>query len=153
MWISVYAFDGSTGWLQFLPNGDVDVSGAQAAEYTSLAGISFPVSSTKWHDIKLEGGWKSGASCYGTAAPSYAVIDGIDYLSGSIYQASGDTGLWADLPTAARSKDVLEIEVYTVDGTTGAVTITDSLGLASSNPFSDAEAFTSLAGIAYPPSS
>jgi hypothetical protein len=70
-----------------------------------------------------------------------------------MYQASGDTGLWTDLPAAARSTDVLEIEVYMVDGTTGAVAITNSLGLVSSNPFSDAEAFTSLAGIAYPPSS
>jgi hypothetical protein len=34
----------------------------------------------------------------------------------------------------------------------GAVAITNSLGLVSSNPFSNAEAFTSLAGIAYPPS-
>ena len=36
---------------------------------------------------------------------------------------------------------------------TGAVAITNSLGLVSSNPFTNAEAFTSLAGIVYPPSS
>jgi hypothetical protein len=153
MWISVYAFDGTTGWLQILPDGDVDASGTEAADYTSLASISFPVASTTWHNFKLEAGWKSGASKFGTAAPSYAVINGVVYITGSMYQASGDTGLWADLPAAARSTDVLEIEVYMVDGTTGAVAITNSLGLVSSNPFSDAQAFTSLAGIAYPPSS
>jgi hypothetical protein len=153
MWISVYAFDGSTGSLQILPDGDVYASGTEASSYTSLANISFPVASTTWHNFKLEAGWKSGASKYGTAAPSYAVINAVVYTTGSIYQASGDTGLWTDLPAAARSKDVLEIEVYTVDGTTGAVAITNSLGLVSSNPFSDAEEFTSLAGLAYPPSS
>jgi hypothetical protein len=153
MWISVYAFDGTTGWLQILPDGDVDASGTEAAGYTSLASISFPVASTTWHNFKLEAGWKSGASKFGTAAPSYAVINGVVYITGSMYQASGDTGLWADLPAAARSTDVLEIEVYMVDGTTGAVAITNSLGLVSSNPFSYAEEFTSLAGLAYPPSS
>jgi hypothetical protein len=152
MYLSVYTFDGSTGWLQILPNGQVNAEGSEAAQYTSLAGISFPVASTTWHSFKLEAGWKSGASRFSTAAPAYAVINGIVYTTGSMYQASGDTGLWTDLPAAARSKDVLEIEVYTVDGTVGAVAITNSLGLVSSNPFSNAEALTSLAGIAYPPS-
>jgi hypothetical protein len=153
MYVSVYTFDGSTGFLEILPDGQVYPEGADAASYTSLAGISFPVASTKWHDFKLEAGWKSGAKTYGTAAPSYAVINGIVYVTGSIDRAPGGTGLWTDLPAAARSVHVLEIEVYTVDGTTGAVAITDSLGLVSSDPFTDAEAFTSLAGIAYPPSS
>jgi len=153
MYVSVYTFDGSTGFLEIMPTGQVDVEGADAASYTSLASISFPVASTKWHDFKLEAGWKSGASTFGTAAPSYAVINGIVYITGSIDRAPGGTGLWTDLPAAARSTDVLEIEVYTVDGTTGAIAVTNSLGLVSSNPFTDAEQFTSLAAIAYPPSS
>jgi hypothetical protein len=153
MYISVYTFDGTTGFLEILPDGKVYVQGTDAASYTSLASLSFPVASTKWHAFKLEGGWKSGASHYSTGAPSYSVINGVVYLTGSMYQATGDTGLWTDLPAAARSKDVLEIEVYTFDGTTGAVAITNSLGLVSSDPFSNAEAFTSLAGIAYPPNS
>ena len=152
MYLSVYTFDGSTGWLQIRPNGQVNAEGSGAAQYTSLAGISFPVASTTWHNFKLEAGWKSGASRFSTAAPAYAVINGIVYTTGSMYQASGSTGLWTDLPAAARSTDVLEIEVYTVNGTAGAVAITNSLGLVSGNPFSNAEAFTSLAGIAYPPS-
>jgi hypothetical protein len=152
MWISIYAFDGSTGFLQILPTGQVEVEGTDAASYASLANISFPVASTTWHTFKLEAGWKSGAKHFGTAAPSYAVINGVVYLTGSMFQAGGDTGLWTSLPVATRSKDVLEIEVYTVNGTAGAVAITNSLGLVSSNPFSNAETFTSLSGIAYPPS-
>ena len=68
-------------------------------------------------------------------------------------QPVSGTGLWTDLPAVARSKDVLEIEVYTVNGTTGGIAITNSLGLVSSNPFTNAEAFTSLDAIAYPPNS
>ena len=153
MYVSVYTFDGSTGFLELFPSGQVDVEGAEAASYTSLANISFPVASTKWHSFTLEAGWKSGAAQFGTAKPSYAVINGIVYLNGSMHRAPGGTGLWTDLPAATRSKDVLEIEVYTVNGTTGGVAITNSLGLVSSNPFTNAEAFTSLAAIAYPPNS
>jgi hypothetical protein len=153
MWISIYAFDGSSGFLQILPTGQVEVEGAEAASYASLASISFPVASTTWHNFTMEAGWKSGAKPFGTAAPSYAVINGVVYLTGSMFRAAGGTGLWTNLPVAARSKDVLEIEVYTANGTTGSVAITNSLGLVSSNPFTNAEAFTSLAGIVYPPSS
>jgi hypothetical protein len=153
MWISIYTFDGSTGFVQILPTGQVEVEGTGAASYASLASISFPVASTTWHNFKLVAGWKSGATHFNTAAPSYAVINGVVYLTGAMFQASGSTGLWTDLPVATGSKDVLEIEVYTVNGTAGGVAITNSLGLVSSNPFSNAETFTSLAGIAYPPSS
>jgi hypothetical protein len=153
MYVSVYTFDGSTGFLEILPTGEVDAEGADAASYTSLASISFPIASTKWHNFKLEAGWKSDASTFGTGNPAYAVINGIVYISGSMDQAPGGTGLWTNLPAATRSADVLEIEVYTVNGTAGGIAITNSLGLVSSNPFTNAEAFTSLAAVAYPPSS
>jgi hypothetical protein len=152
MLVSVYTFDGSAGWLEIQPSGQVDLEGTLAVDYTSLASISFPVASTKWHDFKLIAGWKSGASRFGTAAPSYADVNGVVYLTGSMYQSGGTTGLWTDVPAAARPKDVLEIEVYTSKGTTGSVAMT-TLGLVSGNPFSNAKACTSLAGIAYPPSS
>jgi hypothetical protein len=153
MYVSVYTFDGSTGFLEILPTGAVDVAGADAASYTSLANISFPVASTTWHNFKLEAGWKSDASTFHTGNPAYAVTNGIVYINGSMDQPTSGTGLWTDLPAATRSVDVLEIEVYTVNGTTGGIAITNSLGLVSSNPFTNAEAFTSLAAIAYPPSS
>jgi hypothetical protein len=154
LYISVYTFDGSTGFLEILPSGQVNVQGADSSEYTSLASVSFPVASTKWTSFKLEGGWKSDNKVYSTGSPAYAVVNGVVYLNGSMDQPTSGTGLWTDLPAAARTKkDVLEIEVYTVNGTAGAVAITNSLGLVSSNPFSNAEDFTSLAGIAYPQSS
>lgn len=46
--------------------------------------------------------------------------------------------------------DALTIEVYTANGTSGSVAVTNSFGLVSSNPFSNAQECTSLAGIAYP---
>jgi hypothetical protein len=71
-------------------------------------------------------------------------------------RVAGLVGLVAGptLPAAARTAaDVLEIEVDTSGGNAGAIAVTDSLGLVSSAPFTNAKAFTSLAGIAYPKNS
>jgi hypothetical protein len=58
------------------------------------------------------------------------------------------------LPAAARTKaDVLDIEVDMPGGSTGGVTITDSLGIVARNPFSRARTFTSIDAIAYPQNS
>jgi len=154
MYVSTYTFDGTTGWLHIQSTGQVYAEGAEATAYTNLASISFPVASTKWHSFALTAGWKSGAGQFHTAAPAYAVINGVVYLTGSMRQPVSGTGLWTFIPAPARTtRDVLEIEVDTAKGSTGAIAMTNSLGLAGSEPFSNARAFTSLAGIAYPPSS
>jgi hypothetical protein len=154
MYISTYTFDGSTGFLHIQSTGQVYAEGSLAAEYTNLANISFPVASTKWHSFTLTAGWKSGAAQFHTAPPSYAVINGVVYLTGSMHQPVSGTGLWTFLPAPARTNgDVLEIEADTSKGTTGSLGMTNSLGLVGSSPFTNARAFASLAGIAYPPSS
>lgn len=48
MWISIYTFDGAAGTLKVLPNGRIYVYSPTAAtsrDYTSLAGISWPLGS------------------------------------------------------------------------------------------------------------
>jgi len=154
LYVLVYNFDGSTGWLQILPTGQVEAFGLDAPDYTSLAGVSYPAPGAKWHNFALEDGWHSGAAKFRTAAPAYAVINGVAYLNGSMYQTTYKIGLWTNLPAAARTAaDVLEIEVDMSGGNPGAIAVTDSLGLVSTNPYSDAQAFTSIAGVAYPQSS
>jgi hypothetical protein len=154
MFVPVYTLDGSTGWLQILPTGQLEVFGLDAAEYTSLAGISYPAVGAKWHNFALVDGWTSGLKKFHTAAPAYTVIGGVVYLTGSMYEATGNVGLWTFLPSAGRTAhDVLEIETDASAGTSGGVAITSSLGLVSSTPFANAKAFTSLASIAYPQSS
>jgi len=152
MYITVYTLDGSTGWLTINAKGQVNVLGNDSTGYTSLANISFPVASTKWHLFPLTGGWTSDAHNAHTAAPSYAVVNGIVFLTGSMHQTSGSTGLWTRIPAAARPSDVVHIQVYTAGGTNGTLAMSTSLGLIGSNPFSQASDFSSLAGVAYPPS-
>lgn len=148
IYISVYTFDGATGWLRILPDGIVLAGGTGAFSYTSLANISFPVSATKWHRFTLSPTWKPGVA----GAPAYAVVNGVVYLNGSMHQASGSAALWAFVPAAARPAHTLEIEVYLAGGTAGGLSLSN-LGIISSLPYSNAQKFTSLAGIAYPPSS
>lgn len=154
LFVQVYTFDGTPGWLQILPTGQVEAFGPVAADYTSLAGVSYPATGAKWHAFALIDAWKSGLTRFHTAAPAYTVIGGVVYLTGSMYEATYENGLWTFLPPAARTAaDVLEIEADTSGGHAGLITITDRLGIAGSVPFSNAEAFTSLDGIAYPQSS
>ncbi|HWF79921.1 MAG TPA: hypothetical protein VN695_05000 [Streptosporangiaceae bacterium] len=155
MVVAVYTFDDiDVGWVDIMPTGQVRVFGADAPIFTSLANISYPVVGTKWHNFKLEDGWKSGQATFGTATPAYAIINGIVYLNGSMTGATAPNGLWTTLPVGVRTAaDVLEIEVYTAGGSVGGIAITASLGLVSSTPFSNAKQFTSLAALAYPQSS
>ncbi len=151
VYLSVYTSAETTGALVLKPNGKVQVYGSSASEYTSLANISYPVPGTKWHNFKLLDGWKSDQPAFSSGAPAYAVIDGVRYLSGSLTTTTATNGLWTRLPAVTRSPSVLEIEVYTFNASTGGIGITNSLGLVSSAPFTNAQAFTSLAGIAYAP--
>ena len=152
MFILAYTFDGAApGWLEIMTSGKVYAYGTGANSYTSLANISYPAAWAKWHNFKLEDGWTSGKATFGTAAPVYTIINGVVYLNGSMSGAAATTGLWTTLPAGVRTAaDVLEIEVYTANASAGGIGVTNSLGLVSSMPFSNAKAFTSLAGIAYP---
>jgi hypothetical protein len=154
LFVSVYTFEGAAGWLQIFRTGQVEVFGTDAVDYTSLANISYPVAGTKWHNFKLEDGWKSGQVKFHTAAPAYTIINGVVYLNGSMTGAAAGNLIWTTPPAGVRTAaDVLNIEVDTAGGSVGDLLVTSRLGLVVSTPASNAEAFTSLAAIAYPQSS
>ena len=153
LFISVYTVDGaSPGIVEILPQGEADISGAGASGYTSLAGISFPVASTKWHHFTLESGWKAFTK-FDTAVPAYAVVNGVVFLNGAMTQPTAGKGTWTSIPVAARTADVVDIEVQTTSATVGALTMTPGKASVSSVPASNAQMMTYLAGIAYPLSS
>jgi hypothetical protein len=146
---SVYTLDGSTGTVVIRPNGQVQLFGTDAADYTSLAAISYPVAGTKWHDFFLTGAWKSGASRFHSAAPAYTTINGVVYLTGTMYQTSGANVHWANIPVAVRPAALSYLEVNTANDSTGSVSIF-AIGRVDSTPFTDARGGTSLGGISYP---
>jgi hypothetical protein len=152
MYLAVYTFASSTGSLIVGSNGDMYASSSpqsNARGFTSLAAISYPAPGTTWHKLRLINGWKPVETAFGS--PAYAVIGGVVYLSGSLWQATGSNFQDAHLPRAARPSHYVLIAVFTTGGTSGVVSITASGGsYADSNPYSNAQGYTSLSAISYP---
>jgi len=149
---SVYTFDGATGSVAINPAGEFAIFGASSGNYTSLAGISYPVASTKWHKFTLVNGWRSGATKYHSAAPSYAVVNGVVFLDGTMFQTSGHAPIWTVLPAAARPADTVEIEVETYRSSAGGLELAKSANV-SNVTFSNSQQVTSFGAVAYPVSS
>src|SRR4029077_14542223 len=100
--IAVYTFDGNPGTLAILPNGKMFLLGTDAASFTSLAAVSYPVAATKMHKLTLLHGWQSTQSSVNSRDPSYSVADGIVHQSGGLRQPAGGNKIFAKLPPAAR---------------------------------------------------
>src|ERR1022692_3940776 len=154
MYLTVYSDAGAVSSLHITPGGSVLASGSATGAFTSLAAISYPVATTRWHKLSLEDGWKSSPSSYNSGDPSYAVIRGVVYLSGSMHEASGDSGLFGTLPPAARPAHVLDFGTYAFNGVFGALgMVPNGFMLVVSHPQASAMSYTSLAAISYPRSS
>jgi hypothetical protein len=97
-------------------------------------------------------GWASGANLNtGYGRPSWAVRQGVVYLSGSVYQPTGTNPFLARLPPAARPASRMYITVYTNDSTTGYLTVYPTgLISAQSSPSGNARTYTSLASVSFP---
>jgi hypothetical protein len=151
MYLSVYTCSGTIGLLEVDHNGNLAAFDGGAQQYTSLAGVSFPVPEAA-HKLALDNGWQS---VQGTGDPSYSVTNGVVYLSGSVSQPTSGNEIFTVLPKAARPKHDLYIKVmvYTPGGVAQAGTVfiqPDGAVQAYSSPASNAEQFTSLAGISFP---
>jgi hypothetical protein len=151
LYVTVYTLGGSFGVLRVEPNGRVYAYDGMARDFTSLAGVSYPVTPAGRHKLALVHGWKSSQNAWNSGDPAYAVVGGIVYLSGSLHQAGGSNEQFATLPSGARPKHFLYIKVYTWAGTIGTVEINPSGQMFAYSPSStDAREFTSLAAISFP---
>jgi len=91
-----YAYQGG-----MLPLAVDDVSGTifgTNAQYTSLAGVSYPAAPAAWQALTLLNG--TGNPC--NLVPSYLVSDNVVYLTGGTNLPAGFNGEVAVLPPAAR---------------------------------------------------
>jgi hypothetical protein len=104
--------------------------------------------------LALINGWKSAQPTYGTGDPSYSVKNGVVHLSGSLLQPSAGGQMFAILPQAARPTNYLYIKTEVYSGSTantGTVVITPNGEMyAYSLTASEAQQYTSLAGVSYP---
>ena len=115
------------------------------------ASAAVPAIGVTWHRITGINGWHSAESRYSTGNPSWAVEGAVVYLSGSIMRSGGTSTLFGVLPAQARPGHKLWITVYTLDDSTGTLTIYPSGQMyASSMPSGNAPGFTSLAAVSFP---
>jgi hypothetical protein len=89
------------GGIMTLPvdSGSGTLYGANA-QYTSLAGISYPPAPTAWQPLTLLNG--SGPLSWCNTAPSYFISGNVVYLTGTMAVPAGSNGEIAVLPPAAR---------------------------------------------------
>jgi hypothetical protein len=154
LYLSVYTYGGTTGVVQIDTNGAMYAYGGKATQFTSLAGISFPMATleTGQKITPLQDGWQSADSQWDTGDPAYYLSNGVVHLSGSVYNpVNQDWYFWGSIPSAARPAYDQVTNDYTYGGAPGQLLLEkgnpdDSLGANQGNDLQ----YTSLAGITYP---
>lgn len=113
-----YTYNGTIGQLIIGPDGAMYADGSDADQYTSLAGVSFPVAGTALTPLALYSGWHSGLAQFGAGNPGYVITDGIVHWTGSLTTTNTpNTGYpgnyFAMVPAAAHADRCLNATVYT----------------------------------------
>jgi hypothetical protein len=160
--LAVYTYGGSVGQLTILSDGKMYATGGNASQYTSLAGISFPVAGTALTPLNLKPldttpNWQSAQSQYGTGDPGYVVTDGIAHWTGSMTAVSNPNANYdfvTDTPGAVPDS-CFDFNVYTYGDHVGDLQIwpgttshPSDYGMHVSGTGS--ATLTSLAGVSFP---
>jgi hypothetical protein len=165
LYLSVYTFAGTVGSLEIRTDGEMlafnGQSNGDVADFTSLAGISFPGTSVARQPLALLNGWQSAQGLFLTGDPSYSVSGGVVHLSGSLDGSQVPPGLgeaakqFAVLPPGARPDFCTSNEAYTFQGVPGTLGIDPGgtmLAYAQGGAIynSPSALFTSLANVSFP---
>jgi hypothetical protein len=114
--IPAYTDNGTAGAIAVETTGAMFVYGhGPESAYTSLAGISFPVTSVRFHNLSLVSGWGPGPGVLGLK-PAAGIQNGIVYLAGGVHHTSGTSDRFATLPRAFRPAHNLWLPVITAGG-------------------------------------
>jgi hypothetical protein len=160
-YLSVYTFQGVAGVLRIDPDGAMSAYLASAAQFTSLAGVSFPAAGTALQPLTpLTNGWQSAQSLYDTGNPAYYTSAGITHLSGSL---TGGTPpdqsspypiaatYFATLPPGTSSSTACALtSTYAFGGNVAALDIEPDGTMGAYNSANTADSFTTLSGITVP---
>jgi hypothetical protein len=148
-----YTFAGTTGSVAVWANGDMLAYGGSADQFTSLAGISFPVAGTALQSLPIDPPWQSAASQYRTGGPSYVISNGIIHLSGGMVSTSLTANLIDWVPPASILSDrCIEANVYTYNGQNATLLVNPEyhVNVIDNGPPGYAVYLTVLDGVSYP---
>jgi hypothetical protein len=129
----------STGLVNVYPQGVA----TDSTEFTSLEGVSFPVSSAGYTPLTLQNGW---AQYSGARAPAVANVGGMIRFQGAI--SAGTTTSVFSLPAGMAPPTITYVTADLFGGAKGRLVIMPSgaVTVEAQNVFSDAQGFTSLEG-------
>jgi len=147
LWLPVYSFQGTEGSIRIAASGQMFAFGGDVTAYASLAGISYPVTSVRMHNLGLVSGWTSVPSMLG-GKPTAGIQNGIVYLTGAIQQPSGTNTHFATLPRALRPAHNLWLPIFTAPGVIGSIEIAHNGQMFAFGI--DAHNYAGLAGISFP---
>ena len=147
MFVPAYTFGGAPGGIAVSLAGRMFAFGQADGNYTSLAGISYPVTSVRMHNLGLVNGWTTVPSVLG-GRPTAGIQNGIVYLTGAIHQSSGTSTRFATLPRALRPAHNLWLPIFTAPGVIGSIEIAHNGQMFAFGI--DAHNYSGLAGISFP---
>lgn len=123
IYLNVYTHDGTVGYILIEPNGNTTIVGANAMDFTSLAGVTFRANNTilQTHGLTLQNGWTAGG--YGSGKATVTRDDfGFVHLNGALSNPSDGSPAFV-LPKADWPPHTLYLTTYTFFGAAGAVQI------------------------------
>ena len=156
LYLAAYDFGGTEGEILVEPSGAVFSFGGSAASQVSLDSLSFPADGARafrWHKLPMSAAWASSQLQFGTGDPAYAIVGPIIYITGSMHfkpSVPAGSAIFSKLPSAIRPAHTVSKLEYAFDDSTGGLTLAGPFGLAASDPATDAQEYTSLAGFSYP---
>jgi hypothetical protein len=148
LWLPVYSFSGTEGSIEIAATGQMYAFGGDVTAYTSLAGISYPVTSVRMHNLGLVNGWTSSQGQFNSGNPAAGIQGGVVYLAGSMHAVSATGNLFATIPAGLRPAHNMFVPAYTFDGAPGGIAVSLA-GRMFAYGHADGD-YTSLAGISYP---
>jgi hypothetical protein len=155
VFVPVDLCNATNGVLQIKPTGVVTVQAeggafSNAACFTSLEGVSYPVNPSGYTALTLQNGWFN--SPFGTRSPAAEIVNSVVHLKGAI-ATSGANPVPFTLPSAFRPAHAVFVPVDLCDATHGSLQI-EPTGVvtveAEGGAFSNAACFTSSEGVSYP---
>jgi hypothetical protein len=147
IWIPADGYDAAKVRVLISPSGAASVQPQTAAtdgtNFTSLEGISFPVSATGYTPLTLQNGWTTYSSA---RTPAVANVGGIIRFQGAI--ANGTTSSVFTLPAAMAPPVATYVTVDLYLAAKGRLLILPSgaVTVQTQGAFTDAQSFTSLEG-------
>ncbi len=149
LWIPADGYSSAKVRLYVASTGAVSVQAlnatTDATQFTSLEGVSFPVSANGYTPLTLQNGWTAYS---GARAPAVANVGGIIRFQGAV-TTTGTSSTIFTLPASMAPPTITYVTADLYLAAKGRLVIspTGAVSVQAQNTFSDAASFTSLEGV------